>query len=353
MENKAKYYDGTKLLSMKDINGLTPEIYLCVGNRTGGKTTYFNRMAVNRFLKKGQKFAVLYRFNYELQNTDEKFFKDIKDLFFPNYFMKSVSKANGAFRELYISDSAESDGLSCGYALSLNNADNIKKCSHLLSDISMIIFDEFQSENNQYCPQEINKFISIHTSLARGHGKQVKYLPVYMLSNSVSLINPYYTAFGISERLQNDTKFLKGDGFVLEQAFVETASKAQMESAFNRAFKNSLYVAYSSQNIYLNDSMTFIENLKGASTYLGTLRYNNCEYGVKEFKEDGIIYVDTKPDLTHWNKISVTTSDHNINYVMLKSSDLFLSTLRYFFEKGCLRFKNLQCKEALMKAISY
>lgn len=35
-----KYYDGTKLLSMLDINGNKPEIYMCTTNRTGGKTTY-------------------------------------------------------------------------------------------------------------------------------------------------------------------------------------------------------------------------------------------------------------------------------------------------------------------------
>jgi hypothetical protein len=46
------YYDGTKLLSLKDINGNDPEIYICTTNRTGGKTTYFNRLLVNNFIKK-------------------------------------------------------------------------------------------------------------------------------------------------------------------------------------------------------------------------------------------------------------------------------------------------------------
>ena len=48
-----EYYDGTKLLSMTDINGKKPELYLCTTNRTGGKTTYFGRLVVNRFKKKG------------------------------------------------------------------------------------------------------------------------------------------------------------------------------------------------------------------------------------------------------------------------------------------------------------
>lgn len=43
------YYDGTKLLSLKDINGNLPEIYICTSNRSAGKTTYFNRLCVNLF----------------------------------------------------------------------------------------------------------------------------------------------------------------------------------------------------------------------------------------------------------------------------------------------------------------
>ena len=35
------YYDGTKLLSLLDLNNKRPEIYMVTSNRTGGKTTNF------------------------------------------------------------------------------------------------------------------------------------------------------------------------------------------------------------------------------------------------------------------------------------------------------------------------
>ena len=60
----AKYYDGTKLLSMKDLNGKQPEIYICTTNRTGGKTTNITRLLVRRFIKNGEKFALLDRVKY-------------------------------------------------------------------------------------------------------------------------------------------------------------------------------------------------------------------------------------------------------------------------------------------------
>lgn len=342
-----KYYDGTKLLSMLDINGNKPEIYMCTTNRTGGKTTYFGRLCINRFLDKGEKFGLLYRYNYELDDIVDKFYKDLGSLFFPTYTMQSKRRAKGTFQELFLNDK------SCGYALSLNNADQIKKYSHLFSDIQRMIFDEFQSETNHYCDNETKKFISIHTSIARGQGEQVRYVPVYMLSNPVSIINPYYVEMGISGRLKDDTKFLRGDGFVLEQGYIESASIEQKNSGFNRAFSKNSYTAYSSECVYLNDNKAFVEKPTGKSKYLCTLRYKGSDFALREYTENGLIYCDDKADSSFLTRISVTTDDHNINYVMLKRNDFFLSNLRYFFEHGCFRFKDMRCKEAVLSALSY
>lgn len=341
------YYDGTKLLSLTDINGNRPEIYMCTTNRTGGKTTYFGRLVVNRFLDKREKFGLLYRYNYELDDCAEKFFKDIGELFFNGYTMTSKKRAKGIYQELYL------NGEPCGYAVSINSADQVKKNSHFFSDVKRLIFDEFQSESNTYCPNEIKKFISVHTSMARGQGEQNRYLPVYMLSNPVSIINPYYVELGISSRLTDETRFLRGDGFVLEQGFVESAADAQKSSGFNKAFARNSYVAYSSESVYLNDNKAFVDRPQGVGRYMATLKYNGQTYGIREFAEAGVIYCDDRADETFPLKITVTTDDHELNYVMLKRNDLFLFNLRYYFERGCFRFKDLRCKEAVLKSLSY
>ena len=342
-----KYYDGTKLLSLTDINGNRPEIYMCTTNRTGGKTTYFGRLVVNRFIDKREKFGLLYRYNYELDDCAEKFFKDIGELFFNGYTMTSKKRAKGIYHELYL------NGEPCGYAVSINSADQVKKNSHFFSDVKRLIFDEFQSESNTYCPNEIKKFISVHTSMARGQGEQNRYLPVYMLSNPVSIINPYYVELGISSRLTDETRFLRGDGFVLEQGFVESAADAQKSSGFNKAFARNSYVAYSSESVYLNDNKAFVDRPQGVGRYMATLKYNGQTYGIREFAEAGVIYCDDRADETFPLKITVTTDDHELNYVMLKRNDLFLFNLRYYFERGCFRFKDLRCKEAVLKSLSY
>lgn len=348
---KAKYYDGTKLLSMLDLNGEKPEIFMCTTNRTGGKTTYFGRLCVNRYLKFGEKFMLIYRYNYELDQCADKFFKDIGKLFFPDHIMTSKRCANGIYHNLYL-NSGKGE-VNCGYAISLNSADQIKKYSHLFSDCARMLFDEFQSETNHYCTDEVRKFISVHTSVARGNGEQIRYVPVYMLANPVTILNPYYIDMGISERLKGDTKFLRGDGFVLEQGYVESASLAQKESGFNRAFARNTYTAYNSEGVYLLDNKAFIEKPTGSSKYICTLRYLGVDYAIREYADSGIIYCDDRPDASYKMRITVTTEDHMINYVMLKQNDFLLSNMRYFFERGCFRFKDLRCKEAVLKALAY
>ena len=350
------YYDGTKLLSLKDIDGNDPEIFICTTNRTGGKTTYWNRWAFNAYLKGKGKFCLVYRFANELKSVADKFFKDINSLFFPDYTVTAESRSDGQFMELYCSNIRDGENVlprPIGYAVALNNADAVKKNSHLFSDVNRMVFDEFQSESNHYCSDEVEKFQSIHISIARGQGKQVRYVPVIMISNPVSILNPYYVAMGISQRLRADTNFLRGQGYVLEQGFVESASIAQKESGFNKAFKNTNYLNYASEAVYLNDSQAFIEKPKGKSRYIGTIKYKNNEYGIREFADLGIIYCDDRPDVTYKYKLCITTEDHDINYIMLKRNEMFVINMRYFFMKGCFRFKDLACKEVIMNMLSF
>ena len=343
----SKFYDATKILSLKDIDGNKPEIYISTSNRSAGKTTFFNRYCVKRFKRYGEKFMVMYRFNYELDDCADKFFKEIKNLFFPTDNMRSEKRSMGMYHELFLNDEP------CGYAIALNNADQIKKNSHYFSDVKRILFDEFQSETNHYCPNEVKKFQSVHTSVARGDGKQVRYVPVIMISNPISMINPYYIAMGISSRLDNKTKYLRGKGYVLEQGYVESASKAQAESGFNKAFANDQYQAYNAQGVYLNDNLSFIEKMEGRSRYLVTLRYEGKDYAIREFAEKGIVYCDNHVDYTFPYKIAISTDDHSVNYVMLRKNDFFLSNLKELFQLGSFRFKDLKCKEAVLASICY
>lgn len=346
-----KYYDGTALLSKKDINGNTPEIYLVTTNRAGGKTTWFSKKLVEDFIRDGKKFLLLYRFNYELDNLGDSFFKDIGSLFFRDYSFEAVKAMRGMMCDLYLCKDKER--MHCGYAITLGLADTIKKKSHMLSDVAHIYMDEFQSETDHYCENEIIKFMSVHNTVARGQGKQSRYVPTYLVGNTVSLLNPYYVALGISSRMRKDTRFLKGNGWVCEQGFVESASIAQSESAFMKAFENEAYNKFSAQAVYLNDSDAFIGKPAGKCFYKATVRYKGKNYGIFEFPDAGYMYASTRYDKDFPFRYALTLEDHSINYLLLAKPDYQIQQWRYIFDHGAFRFQNLECKQMVIDLLRY
>lgn len=339
-------YDATKLLSQTDINGNRPQLFISTTNRSSGKTTWFSRYLVKRFKKASEKFMILYRFSYELSDVSDKFFKGIKELFFPNDEMTYKIKAKGKYAELFLNDTP------CGYAVAINDADTLKKNSHLFSDVQRIFFDEFQSETNHYCQDEVKKFLSLITSVARGGGEQVRYVPVYMVANFVTLLNPYYLKLGVSDKLNLKTNFYKGPGFVIEQSFYKNVADLQAASGILQAFAESDYTKYVKEKIYLNDDDTFISDPEGQSRYIATLIYEKKYYSVREYKDKGILYCSQSYDQTFPKVLAITTDDMDINIVSIKQHSFLISMFKTYFEYGAFRFQNQTCKTVIFKLLS-
>lgn len=339
-------YDGARLLSMRDKNGEKPEIYVCTTNRSSGKSTWWSKYFVNRFLRHKELFCLVYRYRNELDAVEKKFFRNANLLFFPNMTMRSETRAAGLYNALYLDDKP------CGFAVAINSASKLRTIGGELSECSSMFFDEFQDEAGRYCTDEVSKLISIHTTIARAPGKQVKYVPLIMCSNTCSLLNPYFIAWGITTQLRKDTKYLRGEGFVVEQQYYEGVAEMQKQSAFNRAFASSEYLAYANQNVYLDDNRAFIEKPKGQSRYLATIKYCGKEYALREYPQDGVIYVDRSIDKDYQYKLVVSSDDHDKNYVMLRNHALFITNMRFYFDNGAFRFKDLDCKAALINMLS-
>lgn len=340
-------YDGTKLLSMTDLDGERPEIFLCTTNRGGGKTTWFNHKVVDDYLETGCKFGIIYRFKYELAECSGKFFKDIRELFYPDLNMEHKIRCDGSFAELVLNDKT------CGYVLPLNSASKLKHYSHYFSDIGQMIFDEFQPEDGVYCSDEVKKFHSLHQTIARGRGQAVRYVPVYMISNSVTLINPYYSAFGINGRLQKDTRFIRGSGWVMEQGFIKDVYNKMKTSAFEKCFVDDDYIDMGKGGKHLLDNENFIiPRPSDAFRYYCTLVYQNKIYSIKIYDNLGIIFCDVGGDVHYKYKVAVDDNSHGDDTRLLKNYK-FIEYLRDNYNNGCFRFLNLEAKNCILKLIRY
>ena len=340
------YYNPEKILRLRDLENIKPAIYLINTNRSAGKTFSFLKKSLEDFKKDGSQVALLYRHSYEL-NSCADIYSDVLRLN-PDLgtHMQSSSHAKGLFYELVLDDKP------FGFALSLNNPDALKKYSPLFADVKNMIFDEYQTETGKYLSKEIDKFQSLYLTVARGGGKQSRHVNVYLLGNNVTLMNPYYIQFGIHKRLKNDTKFMRGNGWVAEFGFNDSASQAIQSNSFFQAFKDEGYMAYSTENVYLSDSSIFVGKISGRSKYLFTILHENTYYGVREYYDKGIMYISKQPDMSCKMIITFKASDHNQNTMMLSHYSYLWKNIKEAYQKGWLRFDDIKTKSDIFDILA-
>ena len=336
-----KYYDINSVLDKKDLDGEEPAIYMITSNRSGGKTTNTLKYSLQLFKEKGRKTILLYRNKLEL-NGSNLIYKDVLKIF-PEFGeeMTILSHAGGTFYELFL------DGKSFGYSIALYNPDVLKKYSPIFADCDLIIMDEFQKEDGKYLDKEVMKLQSIYLTVARGGGEQSRHVKVFLLGNMVSLMNPYFVYFGIHKRLKDNTKFIRGHGWIAQFTYIEHASKEIKKNPFFRAFKNYSYMNYSTENVYLFDSRIFIEHPKGKSKYLFTLIHDGASYGVREFFQDGLVYVSKKVDPKCRQVVTFKNGDHNQNTMMLNHYCFLWKSIKDAYQGGYLRFDDIKSKNAI------
>lgn len=339
------FYNGYYLMNMRDLNNCVPEIFISTGNRTAGKTFFFKRLLVRYSLQTGTKFLWLTRKKTQLSSASQSFIADIQNCHdFKEQFKIEGSDFAG-IKEITYSD------ICIGYVSYLNYADDIKESSNMFNDLSIIAKDEFQLVNpRDYVQDEMWKLRSIHKSCARGYGKHNRFLPVILISNMISIINPYFVALGIHKRFSPETKKMRGNGWCLQVTHNAVATTASTNSLFERAFGEDEQTLSDNFNKFM-DSL----NLVGKQN-LGQLRMV-CIFYVKKraygiWAGNNYFYVSTKYDISCKHKYALDLESHKEDTVLITRFEPFFAGLRKYFEKGYVRFQDVECRVALVDALA-
>lgn len=337
LDSKIEYYDGSKILSLTDKNGEIPGWRIITGNRSSGKTTYFYRRAMERFLKKGRQTLFIYRYKYEIENVYPKVFKPIE--YWYDRQKMSVSKPyKEGYSILYYG------GKVFGFAISLKSCQNLKGVSNLFNDVDEIIWDEFQVKNSNYLTNEMDCFSIAYESIARGPNELVRFVPCIAISNFVSMLNPLMTSLNVYQNVSRETKFLRGDGFVLEQNINIEAAAARNENPVLRAIKR----VESPEAVYLMDNTSNIKRLKCKNRYFLTLLAHGKEYGIR-FYDNGLVGCSKSVDKNC--NICYTIDMEYVDNRWTVNRDVPM--LRKRFMDGKFVFQDLECRQAIIDFLKF
>lgn len=346
------FYDNSRILNALDADGKKPKIFFVVSRgRSLGKTYSFVKTLWERFEETGEKFILLTRRKKELGSVAMGVMKGYLENERPDVTLDEKQRIKGTFSDIYanIGTGEEREVMHCGYVIPLAAADDIKKISSLFVDAWCIMFDEFQpSALGSYLPDEVDALIRIHTSVARGGGKSIRYVPIFMLSNAINIFNPYFIMSGMVGKIQSRTRVYKGSGYIYERCMVVGKAEEQRELGLGSIFSTQEN-NYEDDNSWMADNGSCVckPNGWGDSYYICTLINGGDTYAVRFYHEVGMYYVDRKADKTSPQRYNVRM-DGNLNIPFIKNCPA-IKDIKNRFMSGQCRFADSGLQQFILE----
>lgn len=302
-----------------------------VGSRGVGKTYGAKQWALKRFLKTGEEFVYVRRFQTELR-TVSNFWDDIREAF-PDCVLDVRKK------EFYCND------VLCGRALSLSTAKVNKSVPYPL--VGTIIFDEFILDKgyHRYLPDEVTNFLEMYSTIAR-----LRDVRVLALSNALTITNPYFLYFRIDPPYQKE--FAVQNDILIQVIENGQYKENYRNTRFGRLISDTAYGNYAIENEFFRDKASFIAKKTGSSHYVYTIVYHERNMGVWKDYGTGIYYL--SDDCLDGPIYAASSPDHGENKVLLsgKGKGLYQNLCRAY-RYGMVRFENQNLKNLACDMLNY
>lgn len=316
------YYDVNKTMSRQRLFNFV------VGPRGNGKTYGAKEYAIKNYLKRGEQFVYLRRYDTEMPAAEMRnFFDDIQDKF-PEVEFKSYQ---GLFRI---------NGQIAGWYFPLSKATMLKSIP--FPNVKLIIFDEFIIEVGiyRYLPNEVRTFLECYSTISRDRD-----IPVLFLSNAITITNPYFLYFKLTFEEGQTLKLTKFISAEIIQN--EEFSKHMMNTKFGQLIADTDYGQYNIQNKFILDTDTFISDMPPGTAYVCTFVVKNRTVGYYSSPLETLWYISDKIDNTCPRRFALEFSEHNTNSILAQKANFFIKSLTEKYCQGNLRFTTQEVKNLM------
>lgn len=335
---------------MQNINWFTPHkllTYNClfnfiIGDRGGGKSFGTLKFCIDRFIKTGEQFVYLRRWERELDDSLPTLFDAMrKEAMFTDHVLTS-SKGN-----FYC------DGKQMGFGVALSTS--MKKKSVNYSNVAWIIFEEFMVDgvgSNRYVTsgdKEVTIFENLYETIARLRPN----VRVFFVANAFSMVNIYFTRYKI--RLRPPYKTYNKINQIMvciwhDQSYID----AKKQTAFYEIVKDSEFASHAYENKFYLDSEHFVQKRPPEAEFSFAITYLGKKYGVWTDWTAGKYYVTVKVGSVAPRKnVSLSMEDNrpnNINIRRVKSMP-FMLMFRRAVDENNVFYDNLETFTMLQEAV--
>lgn len=313
-----------------------------VGSRGVGKTFSFKKWAIEDFLKTGNQFVYVRRYEKEAREATSSYWRDVSE-----YFPDHIFTVKG--RKLYI------DHKVAGYSIVLSTAKIKKSVSYPL--VNKICFDEFLIEKGvyHYLNDDVGTFLNLYETIARPGSGHID-VTTFFMANAITWTNPYFLYFKVRQPQRKDKNgksiWKKGD-ILVELTDGQGFTDHKRATRFGQIIDGTPYGDYSIDNKFLLDDDTFIEKKSPIARYYFTFKFKGGTYGVWADLNQGKLWVSKDIDPSAIPVYALTLRDHSPNTIFIRrilSVGRFKTFVEYY-KQGQVGFESLDLKNITYDAI--
>lgn len=312
-----------------------------ISERGLGKTTCAKFWCIDDFIKHGNRFVWVRRYNSELAGDSKQKIEGCVKTFFDKikkYYPKHKFEVSG--------NHAFIDGKDAGVFVALSMSQGMKSVD--FPNVNKIIFDEFiikVTKATGYLKDEVVLFLDLISTVLRPitdeNGNEVVKGKVWLLSNSITFANDYFFYFNIKpfkSRFYRDKK----RGIVVEQCENLIYRESVRKTSFGKLIQGTAYESFAIDNKYLLDNNDFIGKKSPNADFIFNIRYEGHEWGV--YADNMFVYVTFNVDRDRLF-YAFTKADHTLDSMLIKNSrGTRFDALVKNYQLGLVRFENIMIK---------
>lgn len=325
------FYTINVLLSYKRLYNL-----IC-GVRGCGKTYCTTHLAIRDAIKQKKiTFVVIVRYKEDLLDIKNSWWVIVEHLF-EGYSFYTLRKT------IYCKDNKTGEVFAIGEFIPLCEYARAKRTPRPY--VKWIIFDEFLNEDGDYLKNEVDKFLNICDSIIRLRDN----VRVILISNTISILNPYFDYFGITRFNGRFTKGLHDS--VIEFTDSEDFIKARKSTKFGKSVEDTDYGTFALDGRFMLDDMTNVMKPNGKVKYMYSIVLDDNPINVNYV--NGIMYLSKNKDYQRKSFTPYVNDAKMYNSQLLDKQHTYFRQISKMFMQDKMIFETLKIKNSVINLVRF
>lgn len=329
--------------------GSPSPVNMIVGARSLGKTYSFMRYGVAQWIKKGNQWVYVRRYDSNLRAMFKlgDFFKPLED---NNEFPEYRLRQRGKLMEIQPrTGGTKQPWHTFGQFIPLSQAHSYKATN--APNVTMLMMDEFIAEKGErYLPDEPDELMGLWETLDRRRD-QVR---IFMAANAADLVNPYFVQWGLQLPTKGKTKtYRHGQSTITIQYADDKRFRDAAEKTSIGAFTSgSQYERYALSNDFEGDDNVLIAEKPSNAQFRCEIIFKRQSYGVWCDPTEGDWFVSRKVSADPGREsYTLLRRDMRPNTILLDRADPLLKTIKRAIMQGFCYFNSIRTREGFMKGM--